>query len=514
MIIMTEGLQKLAGRAMRMALMRFTNSPLSGAITGAASTSILQSSSATTVAAVGFVGAGLLSFPAALGIIFGANIGTTITGWLVALLGFKFKIGSFALIIILTGVILRLFAKHHLANIGYALAGFGLIFLGITELQNGMSGLQGIITPEIFPDDTLTGRLILILLGIISSIITQSSSAGVAATLTALFADAITFEQAAAMVIGMDIGTTFTAVVATIGSTVGARRTGYSHVIYNLLTGTAALILITPYIFLWQNIAPGMIDTEPEIALVAFHTSFNLLGVIIVLPFTTHFARLIVKLVPEQRPVYTRRLDEVLLDDTNLALTAAHDAISTEFIVMLSYINAILSDSNEQRDIDLTELQIALDQTSDYLDNINLTSSEDANWQRLLSLSHALDHMQRLHERCEEDQDRAITARENIQLANINLLLISSTVEIINHINNKRWLEASKIATNVASQILENVEPLRESVIEKMAQDEIKSHTATDLLQAIRWLERVSKHIDRITYHSQKAIVEAGKESL
>ena len=131
MIIMTEGLRELAGDMIRSALMRFTSSPVTGAATGAISTAILQSSSATTVAAVGFVGAGLMTFDSSLGIIFGANIGTTITGWLVALFGFKLKLGTIMLPLILAGAILRLFAAGRLSSTGYALAGFGLIFVGI-----------------------------------------------------------------------------------------------------------------------------------------------------------------------------------------------------------------------------------------------------------------------------------------------------------------------------------------------------------------------------------------------
>ena len=143
-VIMTAGLKGVAGDALRSALTRFTKSPLSGACTGAVSTAILQSSSATTVAAVGFVGAGLLSFPQALGIIFGANVGTTITGWLVALLGFKFQLGSVVLPLILAGVLLHLFGRGRLQQGGLALAGFGLIFVGIATMQAGMSSMQGV----------------------------------------------------------------------------------------------------------------------------------------------------------------------------------------------------------------------------------------------------------------------------------------------------------------------------------------------------------------------------------
>ena len=276
MIVLTDGLRALAGNAMRSALMRFTKSPVSGALTGATSTAILQSSSLTTVAAVGFVGADLITFPDALGIIFGANIGTTLKGWIIALLGFKFSLGNIFLPLVFVGAILKLFTKGRLSTIGYTIAGFGLIFVGITYMQSSMSELHSFISFENLPADSITSRLFLVLIGIVFTAITQSSSAGVVAALTALYAGLINFNQAAALVIGMDIGTTMTAALATIGGSVGVKRTGFSHVIYNLLTATGALILLTPYTRIWEYFSPGSLINNAEIALVGFHTFFNM----------------------------------------------------------------------------------------------------------------------------------------------------------------------------------------------------------------------------------------------
>jgi len=404
MIVMTDGLRALAGGAMRSVLMRFTRSPLSGAMTGAATTAILQSSSATTVAVVGFVGAGLMNFPEALGIIFGANIGTTITGWFVVLLGFKLNMGTLVLPLILFGAILRLFTHGRVATIGLAIAGFGLIFVGITMMQQGMGGLENIVTPANFPPDTLIGRLTLVAIGILITLITQSSSAGVAAALTALFMGAINFEQAVALVIGMDVGTTVTAAMATIGGSVGSRRTGLSHVIFNLFTGTGAIIMITPYIFLWETIAPGQLINNAEVALVAFHTSFNILGVIAVLPFTNRFAHLMEKLIVDKAPVYTRHLDRALLADTNVALSAVQSTVRDELLALLSHMNAILGDKITGKRIDLHELKSALDETNIYINRIHLSDGKGPNWGRLIAIIHLLDHMQRLYDRCKEDK--------------------------------------------------------------------------------------------------------------
>lgn len=508
---MTDGLRALAGDGMRAGLVRFTSSPLSGAITGATSTAILQSSSATTVAAVGFVGAGLMGFPEALGIIFGANVGTTITGWLVALLGFKLKLGTLVMPLIFIGAIMRLFANSRIATMGYAIAGFGLIFVGITVMQEAMAGLQNIITPESLPDNTLAGKFKLIVLGITATIITQSSSAGVAAALTALYAGAINFEQAAALVIGMDIGTTVTAAIATIGGSAGARRTGLSHVIYNLFTGCGAILLIAPYVLAWEAIAPGQITNNAEIALVGFHTTFNTLGVLLVLPFTYRFARFMEKLVPESEPAYTRHLDEAILPQPNLALTAVQSAIRVELLDILAHLTSILGDENKGKRTDFRNLQFALDETHAYLDRIHLSTGDGADWERLIALIHTLDHMQRLHERCEEEEDRAINAKSNDVLAEQCQLLVHTIDEIVDTIDHHRWTVAAKIANSAETQIRDRVESYRKITLSRIGRGEINVAEGTNHVESIRWLRRVSRHIARITEHYGKSVLATGK---
>ncbi len=511
MIIMTDGLRALAGSAIRAALIRFTHSPLSGAVTGAAGTAVLQSSSATTVAAVGFVGAGLITFPESLGIIFGANIGTTLKGWIIAVFGFKFPLGTLVLPLILVGAIMRMFAHGRAANVGYAMAGFGLVFVGITLMQEGMGGLTDIITPQALPTDTLFGRLQLVAVGIFITVITQSSSAGVAATLTALYAGAINFEQAAALVIGMDVGTTVTAAMATIGRSVAARRTGLSHVIYNLFTACGALILITPFTLVWEYLFPGNLSNNAEIALVAFHTSFNTLGVIIILPFTNRFARMIERLVPEKKPSYTGRLGEGLLEQPALALTAVQDSIHDELLALLRHVNAILGDAVMGKRADLTELQDALDETHAYVDRIHLHETKGAEWERMLGIVHTLDHMQRLHERCEEEEDRASTARDTSELASYVQNLVESINAIFNDIETRNWTEATQRSARTAAAIHDQVSNLRETTLAKIARDEIDVSQGTGRLEAIRWLNRVSKHVARIMQHYGEAVLAAGK---
>jgi phosphate:Na+ symporter len=374
-----------------------------------------------------------------------------------------------------------------------------------------MGGLSEVISPEMLPDDTLGGKLKLVALGIFVTVITQSSSAGVAAALTALYAGAINFHQAAALVIGMDIGTTVTAVLATIGSSVAARRTGYSHVIYNLFAGSGALILITPYVLVWEAVAPGQLIANAEIALVAFHTTFNTLGVTIMLLFTHRFAHMMERLVPGKLPVYTQNLDRALLTQPALALSTSIPTIHAEFLALVGHVNAILAAEKGAQRVDLAELQSALDETHDYVDRIQVTEAEGADWERMIAIVHTLDHMQRLHERCEEDEDRAFTAREARQLAGDCRLLTSTNNEIINSIEANRWSEAASRAESTFIQINQHVEPYREEVMARVATNTIDVHTATNHLQAIRWLRRVSKHIARISRHLGQAVLASGK---
>jgi phosphate:Na+ symporter len=503
LVIMTDGLRALAGDAMRRVLMRFTRSPLTGAVTGATATLILQSSSATTVAAVGFVGAGLMSFSQALGVIFGANIGTTLRGWVIVLVGFKLQLGLVLMPLVLAGALARLLSRARLAQIGFALAGFGLMFIGIDVLQQAMKGLEGVVTPADFPEDTLAGRVQLILSGALITVVMQSSGAGVAAALAALYAGTINFHQAAALVIGMDIGTTFTAAMATLGGTVGARRTGFSHVIYNLFTGLGALLLLTPYMQLMEWLSPGALQQDAEFALVAFHSGFNILGVMVALPFTRQFAQLIERLFPERAPIYTHGLDASLLKEPGVALTAIHSAILDETQALLAHARALLGGTATDDKINLIELQAALNKTHDYIDQIHLKNGESPHWNTLLAQIHAIDHMQRLHERCEEDAGRAETARTTAELSGAVHSIKTALDEISYELAGKNLHQAHSLAAQNLRFMDTHAEPLRADIMRDVASGKLNVREGTECLEAIRWLQRVSVHIERITDHLQ-----------
>jgi phosphate:Na+ symporter len=508
-VIMTDGLKGVAGDALRSALTRFTRSPYSGAATGAISTAILQSSSAMTLAAVGFVGAGLLTFSQALGIVFGANIGTTITGWLVALLGFKFDLDSVVMPLVLLGVLMHLLGRGKSRQGGMALAGFGLIFVGITAMQSGMSGLEGQLTPETFPPNTFAGRLQLLAIGVLITLVTQSSSAGVATALTAVHTGTMSFEQAAAMVIGMDVGTTATALFATIGGSVETRRTGYSHVVYNLFTGVGAFLLLSPYVWLWQWLAPGEVYQQAEIALVAFHSSFNALGIVVILPFSEKFAALMMKLVPDRDSSLVSRLDRQLLADPMVALEALRvtlqDIARAEFYYCLDLMRNQAS-ANPER---LAELGLAIDKSQRYLDLIHSSPERSREWQFLMACMHSLDHMGRLHDRL-FDKERAQLWQSTERLFHLGGELDSGLRELRN-LEQKAgdWSELAVRASVMAQACEEDARRARELMMSDIAQGREDTVRGELMLESSRWLRRVAEHVWRISHY----LGEAGGQS-
>ena len=283
--LMTEGLKRAAGGALRGILESWTRSRLRGLAAGMLVTALVGSSSAVTVATVGFVNAGLMSLTQAVWLIFGTNVGTTTTGWLVAIIGIKLDVAGSALPLLGLGMALRMFAggRARLAGAGEALAGFGCFFLGVDILARAFGDLAPRIAALGLPDSGLAALLGFLGLGVVLTLMTQSSSAAIAIALTASAGGTIPLDLAAAAVIGTNIGTTSTAMLATIGATAAARRVAAAHVAFNLMTGLAALVLLRPLVAACLWVAGGEGAAVPTV-LAVFHTAFNLLGVLLIWP--------------------------------------------------------------------------------------------------------------------------------------------------------------------------------------------------------------------------------------
>lgn len=289
MKLMTDGLKVAAGNMLRRVLSKWTRTPLRGLASGFLMTSVVQSSSAVTVAAIGFVNAGVMSFANTVWVVYGSNIGTTTTAWIVAFLGLKIQIKAMALPMIAagTGLWLSRGGVSRQGALGEALAGFGLFFLGIEILQGTFAGLgQGLDLAQ-WAAPGLMGQFAFVGIGFVLTFLMQSSSASMALILTATAGGIVPLEQAAAAVIGANLGTTTTAAIAVIGATANALRVAALHVLFNGITGIVAFLLLHALLGVIMQVrtALGMgLDPVPVLAL--FHSVFNVLGVLVVGPLT------------------------------------------------------------------------------------------------------------------------------------------------------------------------------------------------------------------------------------
>jgi phosphate:Na+ symporter len=500
MIVLTEGLRSLVGGSMRRVLARFTRTPASGALFGALTTAVVQSSSATAVTAIGFVGAGLLTFTQALGILFGANVGTTVTGWLVALVGFKLDFGTFVLPVILAGALLRMFGVGRFRHVGWALVGFGVLFVGLDAMKQGMAPFQGLVTPDDFPGDTFFGWLQLALIGVAITLVTQSSSAGVAAALVAIGAGAISLPQACAMVIGMNVGTTFTAVLATIGGSTATRRTGYANVLFNLFAAVVALALLGPYT---RAVAP-LLEAgggDAQVALVAFHTVFNLVGVVLILPFTSPFARLVAWLVPERGPPLLRHLEDSLLNDPASAADAAAATIRDLAMAATGIVADLLADRGRGFDTArLDALDEALQVTRSFIDRIPAVALQSPSHQRRIAAMHGLDHLRRLAHRCRQSE-RVGRLGSDHRLRRLARLLRAALSRI-----SEDDLAVSRARMDRIRGIMRGQrEDYRAHIIALSVREAASADDVLHRMDSVRWLHRVAYHVWRILYHLERA---------
>ncbi|GAB4146857.1 MAG: hypothetical protein Tsb009_19730 [Planctomycetaceae bacterium] len=500
MAVMTGGLRSLADEKLRSILARTVNSPIKGAITGAISTAVLQSSSATTVAAVGFVGAGLLTFSESLGVIFGANIGTTITGWLVALVGFKLNLGQMMLPLIFVGALMRLTGQKRFEQIGMTIAGFGLIFVGIGVLQKGLGGLQGHVTPDHFPPDTVLGRMLLVLIGFVLTLVTQSSSAGVATALAAVHTNTISLNQAAAMVIGMDVGTTATAVLATVGANVHARRTGFAHAIYNTFTGVGAFLLLTPFMRSIDLMLPDARSTDPELVLVGFHTFFNALGVLVVLPFTRNFSNLLIRLISDRGNPLTTQLDRSLLETPQVALSAVAQTLWDVTTALLSELRGRISASASSANLTLLDQVIdALEETSQYLQKLSRNLGEDSLVPKYVALLHVLDHLRRIEARLREDR-RLKRCRDDSHLTEMSEKLLVG-IECLCGQTFPLSKETAERIHAINDELKTLMKKYRLEIVNEISAGTISTTQSLFRMDTARTLRRIGHHLWRIAHH-------------
>lgn len=336
MNMMSSGLQKAAGGGLRNLLSKMTSSPFKGVLTGFGVTAAIQSSSATTVMVVGFVSAGLLTLAQAIGVIMGANIGTTMTAWIIAVFGFKADISLLSVPLMGLGFALSLSKKDKVRNISELVIGFSLLFLGLSLMKSSVPDLKS--TPEVlafiadWSGHGFASVLLFLGVGTVLTLILQSSSATVALTLIMLDMGWIQFDMAAAMVLGENIGTTITAnIAASIGS-VDARRAALAHTVFNLFGVCWALAVFYPFVRLIQWIVSFMTTDSSTLAVYGIsmlHTIFNIVNTMIMIWFTKQIEALVKKIIKDDTSksagddTRIKYIDYGLVATPELALTEA-----------------------------------------------------------------------------------------------------------------------------------------------------------------------------------------------
>lgn len=324
--LMTDGLKSAGGDALKDILGRWTRTPAHGLASGIMITALVQSSSAVTAATIGFVNAGLMNIYQALGVVYGANVGTTMTGWLVAAVGFQWKVETIALPLIGIGMLLQLTGVGtRRAAIGEALTGFGLFFIAVDVLKTAFEGLAATVDLQQWSKGGILELFIFLGIGFILTILTQSSSAAIAITLTAATGGVLSLSSAAAMVIGANVGTTSTALFATIGATPNAKRVAAAHVVFNAGTGMVALIIMPGMLWFieFSNQMLGL-SQVPAVSLALFHTLFNMLGITIMWPLSSRLAMFLEQRfrTAEEDQSKPKYVDKTLTTTPSLSLNA------------------------------------------------------------------------------------------------------------------------------------------------------------------------------------------------
>ena len=536
MKIMSEGLQKIAGSRMRKILGALTNNRLVGTLVGVAVTVIIQSSSATTVMVVGFVNAGLMSLVQAIGVILGANIGTTVTAQLIA-----FKVTKYALPAIGIGVGFKLFSKNKKwSYIGEILLGFGLLFFGLTVMKNAFDPLK---TSEEFRQLFMMvgdNHLLGILIGAILTMIVQSSSATIGITIALAISGILSFDASIALILGENIGTTITANLAAIGTNLAARRTALAHFLFNSL-GVCYMLAFFPFFLqLVSSITPGdadfVIQTQEQAArmggaigdkpfiarhIANTHTMFNIINTIIFLPLVGLLAKLstlVIRGSDEEMEFHLKYLDNRVLNTPPIALAQARSEtrrmarIAQEMVVdTLDF----LQDNNLKRIPGLEKKEDLTDvlqkEITDFLVALSQQSITEETSKEVASMMHMVNDIERVGDHCENlwtlsqrklDQKIVFSEVALNEIAEISALTRNFLALIVNA-HEEKDTGVFDEAHRLEDAIDDLEEKLRNNHIKRLNTGECTVNSGLIFIDMLHNFEKIGDH----TYNFAKAVV-------
>ncbi len=537
MSVMTGALKDLAGSGLRTTLSKAAATPLSGTFWGAFVTLIVQSSSATTMTTIGLVSAGLLTFSQGLGLVFGANIGTTGTSWLIALIGVRVSLTAFALPMIFVGALVKLLGRGRVSAAGGALAGFALVLFGLTTLQQGMSGLAEQLHPENLPAifgpgvswwSSILGVLALVVVGLVMTAVMQSSTAAVAVTLSAQYAGAIGLDQACALIIGQNIGTASSSALAAIGASRTAQRLALAYVLFKLVAAAIALALFPVTIPLLVRASENI---DGVTLLAGYHTAYNVIGVAVLLPLIHRFSGFVERVLPERGSPLTRTLDRAALGTPIAAEEAVRRTVARSLGTMCESIGAALTVTKggapgraaryaAKYAVSVAEAEDALRQAQAFIAEASGPPESSDEQERLTRTLHALDHASRLADVAGEESElgSVIVGSEDMRAVELCAEAMRDAVVIAGVVGAlpdephqtapvKAFVEEKEVAASgppaddavnelerCANALGDLQQAYRRETLSSVAGGTLNADEAIARVDAFRWLEALARH--------------------
>lgn len=505
---MADGLQKAAGDRMRRILEVLTGVPLLGVLVGAFVTALIQSSSATTVMVVGFVNAGLMNLTQAVGVIMGANIGTTVTAQIVA-----FKISQFILPIIAVGWALNFFGKSKVIKyFGQVLLGFGILMLGMETMSNAMKPLTQNQSFVSFMHSFQEHPILALGVGVIATVLIQSSSAVIGILIALSSQGLVTLEAALPILLGSNIGTCVTAVLASLGANLAAKRAALAHVLFNVIGSVIFLIILDQYAYV-VRMFPGTIERQIANA----HTLFNVINTIIFLPFVSQFVNLVLRIAPGKEEVLVR--GSIYLDDRMLKTPAIALSLATKEIVRMANLahqmvieamEAFLrQDQNKvqwvyEREDLIDELA---EQVTTYLVQISQTEMTPALSKKYTGLLHSITDIERIGDHAENIAEMAqVRIEENLpfsddaleEISALSALVSETYLQAINSLQHDSVEEANKTLA-LEKQIDALEKELRRNHISRLNTGKCFPGSGVVYLDIMSNLERIGDHSNNIS---------------
>ena len=492
MVFMEDGFKLFSGGILEKVLEKSTKTVPKAVATGFFATAIVQSSSLLTIIVISFLSAELISLSGAIGVIFGSNIGTTTTAWIVSAFGVKIKIAHYAMPMLIFGVIFRFNDNKSYQGLGNVLVGLGFVFLGIGYMKDGFEHLKEGLDLAQFAIDGYLGVLVYIFIGAVATVVIQSSSATMALIITALATGQIEYTNALALAIGANIGTTVTAIIGSLSSNANGKRLAVAHFIFNIVTGFIAILFLYQLadIVDYLSVLIGIGETDYAMKLALFHTIFNIIGVLAVSPFTNRLVKFLKGLFKEAKQEIQRAqyLDSVVTAIPEAAIKSLHKEVSHLYDDTTdALIQALSLNKNHIYGKDNNDLDSIIEKSHEMVD-INTHEFYDKKIKYLYSdiISYASISQENMDiEQSEIASALKVACRQIVETIKDSHEIQKNIKLYINHKNEDIRLEYNFLRTTIA-KTLNGIYQLRNDV------DEI------DILTNIKLLEENLKKLDMI----------------